>query len=351
MEKEIEKVLKKIDKCGFVSYVVGGYVRDYLLGRKSVDIDIATNALPKDLINIFPNAKIDSKYGSVKFTTNKFNYDITTFREENYQKEKLEINYVNDLYLDAKRRDFTINAIYMDKNGNIIDPYNGINDIKKCSLRIIGDASTRFKEDPERILRALRFKIDLNFKFDKKIIESINKHKKLLKDLSYYRKKEELNKIFISKNKLTGMNILKFYKLINILEINYDNIKFTTDPLGIWSQIEYSDEYPFTKQEKNIIKKLRGIKNINNHTLYENGLYVSLIASEILNVDKTIVNKIYKKLPIKEKKDIKINYKNLINLGYKVQEINDIIKKIEKDILLGICKNNKRSIIKYLKRK
>ena len=72
LEKEIEKVLKKIEKNGFVSYVVGGYVRNHLLNIKSVDVDIATNALPKDLIKIFPNAKIDSNYGSIKFQTNQF---------------------------------------------------------------------------------------------------------------------------------------------------------------------------------------------------------------------------------------------------------------------------------------
>lgn len=349
LEKEIEKTLKKIEKNGFQAYVVGGYVRDFLLGKKNFDVDIATNALPKDLIKIFPNAKKDKNYGSIKFSTKQFNFDITTFREEKYNKEKLEINYVQDVYKDAKRRDFTINAIYLDRLGNVIDPYKGFNDIKNHIIKVIGDVNIRFTEDPLRILRALRFKITLNFNLDNNIKEAINTHCNLIKKLSFYRKKEELNKIFISENKLNGLDLLKKYDLLKILEINYKTVKYTTDPLGIWAQIEFKDDYPFTKYEKEIIKKIKNIKKIDNITLYRNDLYVCLVASEILGIDKKDVNKKYQSLPLKDKKDIKINYKRLINLGYKVNELNDIINNIELSILLGNCKNNKRSILKFLK--
>lgn len=351
LNKEIEKVLKKINKLGYQSYVVGGYVRDYLLGINSTDVDIATNAKPSDLIKIFPNGKTDSNYGSLKFSTNHFNYDITTLREEIYTKEKLEINYIDDLNKDALRRDFTINAIYMDYQGNLIDPLNGMKDLKNKNLKIIGNPNTRFKEDPLRILRTIRFKTELSFKIDDLTVDAINKQKKLLKKISYFRKKEELNKIFISKNKLNGLDLIKKFDLLSILEINYNKVKYTTDPLGIWAQLEYLNEYPFTKQEKNIIEKIKNYKEINNISLYKNGLYISLIASEILNVDKIEVNKRFKQLPIKDKNDIRINYKKIINLGYKENEINDIIKIIEKEILQGNLKNTKIQIIHFLKQR
>jgi len=351
LDKEIINVLKKINTSGFNAYIVGGYVRDKLLGIRTTDIDIATNALPSALIKIFPNAKTDDNYGSIKLTINCFNFDITTFREEIIKKEKLEINYINDLAIDAKRRDFTINSIYMDINGTIIDPLDGMNDLKNRTLKIIGDANKRFKEDPLRILRTIRFKTSLNFKIDKNTSDAIIKYKNLLNKISYFRKKEELNKIFISENKLNGLDLIKKYDLEKLLEIKFNKVAFTTDPLGIWAQIEFSSNYPFTKQEKNIIEKIRTIKEINNETLYKNGLYISLIASELLGIKKTEVNKKYKALPIKEKKDIKINYKKLINLGYKDNEINDIIKTLEKEILQGKLKNHKFSIINYLKRR
>lgn len=349
MNKIIINVLKKINNAGFKSYIVGGYVRDKLLGINSMDVDIATNALQSDLIKIFPNAKIEENYGSIKFSQGNFNFDITTFREEVFVKDKLEINYVDDLKIDAKRRDFTINAIYLDISGNIIDYLNGMNEINTKTLKIIGDANIRFKEDPLRILRTIRFKTILNFKIDSSTMDAIIKNKKLLSKVSYFRKKEELNKIFISQNKLQGLDIIKKYELEKILEINYDKIKYTTDPLGIWAQIDFSSSYPFTKQEKKIIESIRNYHVINNENIYRNGLYISYIVAEILGVSKKEVNKLYKSLPIKDKKDIKINYKKIIDLGYKETEINDIIKTLEKEILTNKLKNNKGAIINYLK--
>lgn len=349
MNKVIINVLKKINSAGFNSYVVGGYVRDKLLGINTLDVDIATNALQSDLICIFPNAKIEENYGSIKFSQGNYNFDITTFREEIKKKDKIEINYVNDLYVDALRRDFTINAIYMDYLGNIIDPLNGMNEINSKTLKIIGNADTRFKEDPLRILRTIRFKTTLNFKIEENTIDAIIKNKNLLNKVSYFRKKEELNKIFISNNKLQGLDIIKKYELDKLLDISFDKIKFTTDPLGIWAQIDFSNSYPFTKQEKKIIESIRAYQVINNENMYRNGLYISYIVGEILGVSKKEIIKLYKNLPIKDKKDIKINYKKIINLGYKESEINDIIKTLEKEILSNKLKNSRSAIINYLK--
>lgn len=349
MNKEIINVLTKIKNAGYEAYLVGGYVRDKLIGINTIDVDIATNALPSELIKIFPNAKTDEKYGSLKFSLKTFNFDLTTFRQEIYTKEKLEINYINDIKDDALRRDFTINAIYMDIDGNIIDPLGGLNDLKNKTLKIIGDPKNRCEEDPLRILRTIRFKTTLNFKIDKNTNDAIINKQHLLKKVSYFRKKEELNKMFISENKLVAFDLIKKYNLSSVLDINFNKITYTTDPLGIWAQMNYSSNYPFTKQEKIIIEKIRNYKEFTNENLYKYGLYISLIASEILGINKTIVNKKYKDLPIKDKKDIKIKYKKLINLGYKDNEINDIIKSLEKLILQDKLKNNKLSIIKYLK--
>lgn len=349
LNKEILFILEQIEKSGFKAYIVGGYVRNYLLGKHSIDVDITTNAQSKELIKIFPNSKIDTNYRSIKFNTKNFNYDITTLREEKYEKDKIVINYIDDIYKDAKRRDFTINAIYMDSRGNIIDPVNGITDIKNKTLKIIGEPEIRFKEDPLRILRIIRFKTEFDFKIEEKEKEAINNCKKLLKKISYYKKKEELNKIFTNQNKLKGLKLIKDYDLEKELELQYDKIKYTEDPLGIWSQINFVNNYPFTKQERNIIESIKKCKNFNNEYLYKNGLYISIIAGEIKQIDNKTVNKLYKNLPIKDKKDIKIKYQKIIDLGYKKNEINDIIKSLEKEILNNSLKNTRLSIIKYLK--
>ena len=158
MTEDLKNILLKIIDNGFEAYIVGGYVRDFLLGYESTDIDICTNALPKNLIEIFDGDNISvSSYGSIKLRSNKYNVDITTYRKEiSYINGKLsEIEYINDIETDIQRRDFTINALYMDIDGNIIDKVNGKQDINDKIIHVIGDINKKFKEDPLRILRAL----------------------------------------------------------------------------------------------------------------------------------------------------------------------------------------------------
>ena len=123
MNNSIKKILNKLEKNGFEAYVVGGYVRDYLLNITSYDVDICTNALPKDIIKVFKIKKGVSNYGSIGFKIGKYNYDITTYREDgeyNNHKPK-SIRYVDNLLIDLKRRDFRINSICMNSEGKIFD--------------------------------------------------------------------------------------------------------------------------------------------------------------------------------------------------------------------------------------
>ena len=121
------KLLKKIEKSGFSAYIVGGFVRDYIMGRNSADVDIATNATPKQLREIFPNSSIAKEaYGSITVVLKKVRFEITTFRREltYYNNRKpIEIEYIDDLLEDLKRRDFTINTICLDKEINIVDKF------------------------------------------------------------------------------------------------------------------------------------------------------------------------------------------------------------------------------------
>ena len=164
------KLLKEIDDNGFVSYIVGGFVRDYLLGIESNDIDICTNATPKDIKEIFKDNCLPSEdYGSVTVVIKNINYEITTFRKDigyNDNRHPSEIKYIDSLEEDLLRRDFTINTICMDKDGKIVDHLNGIEDLKKRIIRSVGNADKKFSEDALRILRAIRFATILDFKLD-----------------------------------------------------------------------------------------------------------------------------------------------------------------------------------------
>jgi len=357
MDKIIVNILKKIENNGYQAFVVGGYVRNYLSGINSYDVDICTNALPKEIINILKLDKstIDN-YGCVTLKTKKYNIDITTFRKEsNYQMRKPKtITYINDLKTDLSRRDFTMNAIIMNSKEEIIDYYNGITDLENKTIKCIGKTSIKLKEDPLRILRAIRFSIIYNLELDKEIKDFIFDNYNLIKELSYYRKKEELDKIFSSKNRIKGLKILKDLNLLSVLELNYNEVKDTNDILGIYAQIEFSENYPLNKTEKDIIDKIRKVLeygSIDNKILYRYGLYISLVCGEILGINNITINKMYKKLPIKTKKDIKISVESIVKLNNNCyNDIGNIFIDLENKILEGTLKNKSKHIVKYLRK-
>ena len=352
-------VLKLIEKNGFNAYIVGGYVRDIYMSLNASDIDIATSATPKDLINIFKkNIVIDEKYGSTKLTYKNYCFDITTFRKDikyNDNRRPSEIEYVDTIEEDLKRRDFTINTMCMDKNGEIIDVYNAKKDINSKVIKTVRDANTVIKEDALRILRAIRFATTLNFRIDKDLDLAIKKYAKKVKELSYSRKKEELNHIFRSDNYEYGIKLITKYELDKYLEIgNLKGIKKTSDVLGMWAQIEYSDNYPFSKLEKETIQKIKELllyNKIDNYSLYKYGNIISITAAEVLGVDKKDVIKMNDKLWIHSRREIKINNLDIaLLLGIKIigNNIKDIFNDIEYKILSKELKNNRYDIKKYI---
>lgn len=355
MNNEIKKVLFKLEKSGFEAYVVGGYVRDYLLGIESFDVDICTNALPKDIIKVFKIKKGVNNYGSIPLKIGKYNYDITTYRMdgEYINHKPKSIIYVDNLLVDLKRRDFTINALCMNREGKVFDYLDGTKDIQNKIIKTIGDANKRLSEDPVRILRAIRFAIVLNFELDNDILEYIKNNKEILKDISYTRKKQELEKIFSSKNLGKGLEYLKELDLLDELDIKYDKIVEVSDVLGIWAQIDFDLKYPFTKQSLTMIKQIRIVVNnvrVDNLSLLKYGLYVCLVAGEILGFSKEEINKMDKQMPIHKLSDLKITNDDIMSLLD--MDGSPKLRKIYDDVLLNVLngklKNNKKIIKKYI---
>lgn len=352
MNKLIKSVLTKLEENGYKSYLVGGYVRDYLLGIKSYDVDICTEALPKEihfLFNICTN-----NYGGANLKIDKYNIDITTFRSEsNYKNRKpTEVKYIGSLKQDLLRRDFTINSICMDKEGNIIDLLNGIEDLNKCHIKMIGDPYIKLKEDPLRILRAIRFATVLDFDLDNELLDAIKCNYKLVGELSKERIKAELDRILINKNFQKGLNLLKKFKLTEVIGLDYQDINYTKDLIGMWAQIKAND-IPFTNNEKSNIINITEVINkkvIDYKTLYKYGLYINLIAGMILNINPKKINRLYKKMPIKDRKDIDIKGNDIVNL-LNIEPsklINTIYEDLENKILSGKLKNEKEKIKEYL---
>lgn len=208
-------ILNIIEDNGYKAYIVGGYPRDKYLGIESTDIDICTNAKVADLELLFND--IDTKYknyGNCIVHMNNYNFEITTFRKEKYLKNRndVEIDFIDSLNEDLIRRDFTINALCIDKDGKYIDILNSINDLDNKTIRLIGNVD-RLKDDPLRILRAIRFSGNLNFKLDNYLIEGINKYGYLITNLSNNKIKEEINKM-----NSNGISLLKQYNLDKYIE-------------------------------------------------------------------------------------------------------------------------------------
>ncbi|MBP5091186.1 MAG: hypothetical protein J6328_01325 [Bacilli bacterium] len=164
--------------------MVGGTSRDYLLGLPYADYDFVTDATPDEEKAFLPNAKYDfARFGSIKVFEDGVEVDITTMRlEEGYadHRHPKKITFIKDLEVDSKRRDFTINAIYIDMEGKVYDYHHGLDDLKEKLIRFIGDPRIRIEEDPLRIIRAERFAKRLGFIFEEKTAEAIEAGRGLL---------------------------------------------------------------------------------------------------------------------------------------------------------------------------
>lgn len=357
------KLLKELTNHSYKAYIVGGFVRDYLLGIESSDIDITTNATPKEIKEIFQDCCLPSEdYGAVIVMKHGIQYEITTFRQEiQYvdNRKPEQIKYVDDLSLDLVRRDFTINTICMDENGDIIDILNGMDDLKKKVIRTVGEARSRFEEDSLRMLRAIRFATILDFSLDDEVIAAIREKKNLVKKLSFYRKKMELDKIFTSPNYKKGVKLLLDLGLDKQLELSNLHKVLDSDTIsliGIWSILNVTDKYPFNKNELELIRKINQVIDYNHFdplVLYQYGLYINSVAGEIKKQDIKLITEAYADLPIKSRKDIKIDAETIMNLfeTSSGEYLKDIYSDVEREILYRRLDNKSDSIISYIKEK
>ena len=198
--QEFQKLALIFISRGFNLFLVGGTVRDYLLNKDLTDMDAVSDATPFEILSFLPN--IDTTFahlGSLKYKNeNGLKFDITTLREESDyfdSRHPKHINFVKDLKLDYLRRDFTINAMYMDKDLNIIDYSGGRQDLTKHILRMIGDPDTRLKEDPLRILRAIRFALMFNLVIEPSLYEAMQDRFYLLSNITDAKIRSEIDKI------------------------------------------------------------------------------------------------------------------------------------------------------------
>lgn len=222
LPKEVEFILNTLNNKGHKAFVVGGCVRDSIMGLKPHDWDITTSAEPIEVTEIFEKEKFKVlptgiKHGTVTVMVNNEGFEITTFRIDGEYKDGRRpnnVSFTKSIEEDLARRDFTINAIAFNPTDGLIDPFGGINDINNGVIRAVGDAKKRFEEDGLRILRAVRFCAKLNFKIDIDTANSMLVCSHNLNNVSMERKRDELIKILLTDNP-SSINTFIGFSIIN----------------------------------------------------------------------------------------------------------------------------------------
>ncbi len=228
IKPEIEQVSQALLKAGFEACLVGGCVRDIILNKEPKDWDITTNARPEEIQKIFPESVYENNFGTVGVKTNSGDsrlkiIEITTYRLEGKYTDKRhpdEVKFAKTVEEDLGRRDFTVNAmalrINLDKPLELVDPFGGMQDLDRKIIKAVGDPEMRFQEDALRLMRAVRFMTQLNFRIEEETEEAIKKHVGFLEFVSRERVRDEFSKTLMADgaalgiNKMQELGILKY---------------------------------------------------------------------------------------------------------------------------------------------
>ncbi len=382
-------IIETLQKHGHEAYFVGGAVRDYLLNRPIGDVDIATSALPSDVIGLFPKTiDVGVEHGTVIVMINNTQYEVTTFRSEGEYEDNRRpstVSFISSLHEDLKRRDFTINAIAMDCTGQILDPFNGQDAIRNGRIETVGEPSERFNEDALRMMRGIRFVSQLSFSLSSKTLEAMKQHASLMRKISIERKTVEFEKLMKGPNCSEAYRMLKdtlLYKYLPGLD-GYDEQIDTLQGYS-WTSLEKRTEYwalllfllnhqnvqSFLKSWKlpnkviaatdKIVNALRQVllKGWNQELLFQLGLDYSIqvervrsvITKENVKANVEQIQQQFSYLPIQSREDLVINGNDLIEWYEKKPGpwISSMIATIERSVLNQEVQNDRNAIKEWL---
>lgn len=384
----VKKVLDVLENNSFEGYLVGGCVRDYLLGKDINDYDIAVSSTPEETKKCFEKwHTIDTgiKHGTVTIVSDSHNLELTTFRVDGEYKDSRHpqnVEFTRSIENDLSRRDFTVNALAFNPNTGIVDLFDGRSDIKNKIIRCVDNADTRFNEDALRIMRCLRFSSVLSFSIEKETSKSVIKNKELLKNISAERIFAEIKKL------LNGNNADKIlFEYREVFETVIPEIKILSD-----------EKY---KKNTDAVKKCPdettafaafasglGEENINNicnrlktdkkfrtqvyisekysDFVFENEQEVKLFIQDngiqmcemLISINKALgkdtdvlfstLNKV-KNGDIYTISQLDISGSDLVKLGFSGKEIGTILDSLLKKVMSGETKNKKEDLIKSIK--
>ncbi|RKQ37642.1 CCA tRNA nucleotidyltransferase [Oceanobacillus halophilus] len=381
-------IIQKIESHNHKAYFVGGCVRDLLLNRSIGDVDITTSAPPEVIQTIFEKViPVGIKHGTVVVVHEDIPYEVTTFRTEGVYSDSRHpdtVTFIDDIDKDLERRDFTINALAMDLAGNIIDLFDGKEDLKKGIIRTVGDGNERFKEDPLRIIRALRFSSQLGFEIYSETIQQMKAVQSEIESLAVERITNEFEKLFAGKyvkNGLEYINIIGTYQFLPIFKDNpslFSKIPKTIQPLASFGEViallhllennisisEWVKSWKCSNQVKKDAKVL-----VESYNYYEtNGIdewLVYTLDNRYYEGFSRIVNSIHqentnhkdlhhmnKQLPIHSRKELAVNGSDIANIFPLLQKgpwLQKMLTDIEKAVVFRELANSKSDIKEWIK--
>lgn len=401
LPSSVEYVLSKLKENGYQAYVVGGAVRDFLMGKTPHDYDLTSDALPSQISDVFKDFYQEhsgEKHGTIRVIVDHKPIEITTFRcDEGYTdfRRPDNVEFVKDAYIDSKRRDFSINAFYYSE-GHIYDFHEGLEDLNKKVIKTIGNPSARFHEDALRILRAIRFSAKLGYEIESKTKTALLDCKEELNLIAKERILIELKEISSTSNFF--IDIKEYFPIFKLIIPCLDKIgnsiddiyNFDTKSYGdyiaslsaLFSLREINNDFMpwrlFIKMDNesiNAIKTLIKLKDINFNNSFDddyiNGL-ILLSKPVDINVFKNYLINLYNLKKIKNDdidsilnrvdilsegntpyslKDLEIDGNDLLKLGI---EKNQYFKEILNEVLLrcnqGDLNNNRNEEIEFVKK-
>lgn len=403
-EKRIISFLKRYEDNGFEAYIVGGAIRDILLGKDINDYDVAVNAHPEKSKELFSDCTIIEtgiKHGTITILYNGLSIETTTFRNDGeyvHNRFPSKVSFSNSFYEDASRRDFTVNSMGYSLSKGLVDYYNGQNDLQNKIIDTVGDPNERFNEDALRILRAIRFSSVLDFKISEKTSKAIHENKTLLNNISSERILSELLRILQGDNVrnviseyndvlsivIPGLSVLKasdFDEISTLSFINHEKDDVQRLSSLLYPLAKLSETYlrgsisrlkPSNRLKEGVLEIVRNqdhvysdadisikydLKKYGQRSLlrildFQSSLAMVRKEKEKLTEIKRIIDKINEIVSANECYSIEqldIDGKDLIDMGIKEIQIGKTLDIVLDHVIKGKVENKKENLLTYIK--
>ncbi|MGW5952232.1 CCA tRNA nucleotidyltransferase [Bacillus mycoides] len=384
-------IIEMLKQHGHEAYFVGGSVRDLIIDRPIGDIDIATSALPEEVMAIFPrHVPVGLEHGTVIVVENGEPYEVTTFRTESEYEDfrrPSSVQFVRSLEEDLKRRDFTMNAIAMTEEGEMVDLFAGKEAIRLKEITTVGDAADRFQEDALRMMRGIRFVSTLGFSLEIKTKQAIETYGHLLEHIAIERITVEFEKLLTGTYCVNGLQELvetKLFSHLPYLQMSEERLlkatqykwdSFETD-VEAWAFFLYciGEEHPsvFLRQWKFSNKKIKDIvavllairsrkeKEWDTILLYKTGIRIAEMAERVYeaiiesynSASVKQVQSLFHALPIKNRQEMNVTGNDLLSWTDKKPGpwVAEMLQNIEEAIVQGDLVNKKEDVREWLQR-